>query len=122
MVKDHSKTGPFDFRTQIHHSKTGLVQFSDGYCIRNKHNLDKMFMLNDKNLYSSTYLYLDWLVTDSSGDVVQPRAKTLNILENKTIVKLKIICFDAKLLQEQFTTRISLKLIMSSMDFTRLAW
>ena len=28
----HLKTGPFDNRTHIHHLKTGLVRYSDGYC------------------------------------------------------------------------------------------
>jgi hypothetical protein len=28
----HSKTGPFDFRTQINNSKTELVQLSDVNC------------------------------------------------------------------------------------------
>jgi hypothetical protein len=32
MVKDYLITGPFGFWTQIDHSKTGLVWYSDGHC------------------------------------------------------------------------------------------
>ena len=31
--KWHSETGPSEYQTCLDHSKTGLVQFSDGYCI-----------------------------------------------------------------------------------------
>ena len=40
---DHSKTGPFDNRTQIDHSKTGLVRFSDDYCILGNPSVLKFF-------------------------------------------------------------------------------
>ena len=30
---DHSKTGPFENRTKVDHSKTGHVRFSDPHCI-----------------------------------------------------------------------------------------
>jgi hypothetical protein len=32
FLNNQSKTGTFDFRTQMDHSKTGLVRFSDGDC------------------------------------------------------------------------------------------
>ena len=33
IIVDHSKTGPFVNRSDLHHSNTGLVRYSDGFCI-----------------------------------------------------------------------------------------
>ena len=32
--KWHLKTGPFEDRTCLYHSNTGLVRYSDGYCTK----------------------------------------------------------------------------------------
>ena len=34
VFEGHPKTGPFDNRTCLDHSNTGLVRYSDGYCIK----------------------------------------------------------------------------------------
>ena len=80
---DHSKTGPFLNRTHLDHSKSGLVRYSDGYCIC----LSKR-TLYFSNPYCSSFSVFEWL-------------KKLNVIVTRPLCLVESLTLDAAARRER---------------------